>query len=259
MAPGCIDPLERNGGALVGLYLRRLCGPDRQTSPARAYARFARRLVGCRGDDSVRLRGIEPFGRSPSGVVRAPAVLSADDLAFRRDAVYLADFADLLPLHLLRHGTRRSHAALLDQYGRDGDLHALRSSVDCEGAGDRIPDGADALSQRVYVFLLGDGDLVDSDADHSGNLAPRLPKGGADLRFQLLGSSLSAGHVHGLHVSTLPGHGAPLSDGHSTGFYLRGARCLGPHLRGHAPAGGEAAHAKNLTRSRDRALATRCG
>jgi hypothetical protein len=134
----------------------------------------------------------------PAGAAGAE-LPGAVDVAVGRHALHLDDVADLLPLHLLHAGAGRPVAALLDQYGGDGDLDPGRLAAHPQLARRAVPAVAAALHQGVHGVLLGHRHLVDPDAAGAGDLAPCLPALSAALRPALLGRGVPARHVRGLH------------------------------------------------------------
>jgi hypothetical protein len=81
-------------------------------------------------------------------------------------------FLSLYVLYLL---PRRPDASLLDQHGSDGDLNLGRRTAGAEHAGCAVPRLAAALHQGLHRLLLGDRDVVDSDAAPARRLAAPDP------------------------------------------------------------------------------------
>ena len=146
--------------------------PDRQGRQARPARRAERRLapVGRRhaigGGPRQPARPLD-LGRGPRG----GGVLLPGDVARRRDALRLDHLADLLPLYLLPHHAGEPGGPLLDQHGGDGHLDARRGRPRGQRAAFAPDQGVAPLHQGRHAPVLGDGDLVDSDAAAPGGLA----------------------------------------------------------------------------------------
>jgi hypothetical protein len=98
----------------------------------------------------------------------------AGHVAGRRDALYLDHIPHLLPLHVFRVEPGRSHAAVLDQHGGCGDFDAGRCAPGPERRSFGAAGRPAAVRQGSHAPVLGDGDVVDSNAGHSGDLAARV-------------------------------------------------------------------------------------
>src|SRR5215471_854091 len=112
------------------------------------------------------------------------------NVALGWDALYLDNLVDLLSLHLLQAPGGRSFAAVLDQYGCDGNLDARRSPVDRQCAGRTVSRVARSLRQRFHRALLGNWHVVDTDARRAYSLASPLRSIPPAIRTFVLGCRL---------------------------------------------------------------------
>ncbi len=89
-----------------------------------------------------------------------------------------------------------------------------------------------AFSERAYLFLLGHRDMVDPDAHHTWRMAARLLPIPLALQSAVLGRSLPAGNVHGLHPQALRGDWRSVDRGNPQRIRLRCHGCMATDLRG---------------------------
>src|ERR1043166_2664691 len=89
-------------------------------------------------------------------------------------ALRFADYRVLLCLRVTKLRPDPPHPAVLDQHGSRSDHDAGRRASDYCGPRLEFARRRLAVSERIYTVLLGSGDLVDTAAVHTRNLAARL-------------------------------------------------------------------------------------
>jgi hypothetical protein len=137
-----------------------------------------------------------------------------------RDALHLADRIHRLPPPVPAAGAGRPDAAVLDQHGRDGHLHAGRRAAGGRGGPDAPLDRAAAVPQRDDAAVLGHGDVVDPDLAGAGGVAAPRQAGAAYLRTRQLGRGVPARDVHRVYPEPDPRLPAPVPGSAAGGLRL---------------------------------------